>query len=118
LSSTGLEDSFHAVTVEAVAHWAGATRAVIYQHFTNVQALREAIASRESARALAQVLNRRWLRSARAIRRSGCWLVLAAYVRAMAEHPIHGGSCCCHPGARRPAYARASQPAGETCWHN
>lgn len=50
-----VEQSFHAVTVEAIARRAGITRAVIYQHFTDVHALLEVVVARETARALAQV---------------------------------------------------------------
>lgn len=50
-----VERSFHAVTIEAVARRACITRAVVYQHFGDLQALLEAIIAREAARALAQV---------------------------------------------------------------
>jgi AcrR family transcriptional regulator len=50
-----VEHGFHAVTVEAVARKAGITRAVIYQHFADLQGLLEAVIERETARALAQV---------------------------------------------------------------
>ncbi|MDQ2896458.1 MAG: TetR/AcrR family transcriptional regulator, partial [Actinomycetota bacterium] len=50
-----VEQSFHAVTAEAIARRAGVTRAVIYQHFTDLRALLEAVVTRETARALAQV---------------------------------------------------------------
>jgi AcrR family transcriptional regulator len=46
---------FHAVTVEAVAQGAGVTRAVIYQHFRDLQELLEALINREMSRAQAQV---------------------------------------------------------------
>ena len=49
------EHGFHAVSVEAVARQAGITRAVIYQHFRDLQGLLEAVVDRETARALAQV---------------------------------------------------------------
>jgi AcrR family transcriptional regulator len=50
-----VEHGFHAVSVEAVARQAGITRAVIYQHFRDLQKLLEAVVDRETARALAQV---------------------------------------------------------------
>lgn len=50
-----VEQSFHAVSVEAVAQGAGVTRAVIYQHFGDRRTLLEASVDRETSRALAQV---------------------------------------------------------------
>lgn len=50
-----LDEGFGALTVEAVAQRAGVTRAVIYQHFTDLQALLETLFDRETARAEAQV---------------------------------------------------------------
>lgn len=50
-----VEEGFHAISLEAVARRAGITRAVIYQHFDDLQALLEAVVRRESARALEQV---------------------------------------------------------------
>jgi AcrR family transcriptional regulator len=54
-TTIAVEQSFHAVTVEAIARRAGITRAVIYQHFTDLQELLEAVVVRETSRALAQV---------------------------------------------------------------
>jgi AcrR family transcriptional regulator len=50
-----VRDGFHAVSVEAIAREAGVTRAVIYLHFRDLQALLGAVIDREGARALAQV---------------------------------------------------------------
>ena len=50
-----VERSFHDVSIEAVAQRAGITRAVVYQHFTDLQQLLEAVVAREMARASAQV---------------------------------------------------------------
>ncbi len=50
-----VERAFHGVSVEAVAQRAGITRAVVYQHFADLQALLEAVIERETSRALAQV---------------------------------------------------------------
>jgi AcrR family transcriptional regulator len=50
-----VERGFGGVSVDSVARRAGITRAVIYQHFTDVQALLEAVVKREMSRALAQV---------------------------------------------------------------
>ncbi|WP_436761359.1 TetR/AcrR family transcriptional regulator [Streptosporangium sp. V21-05] len=49
------EQTFHEVSVEAVARRAGITRALVYQHFEDLQALLEAAVERETSRALAQV---------------------------------------------------------------
>ena len=50
-----VDEGFHAVSVESIARRAGITRAVIYQHFADLQALLEAAIVRETTRALAQV---------------------------------------------------------------
>jgi AcrR family transcriptional regulator len=49
------KDGFHAVSIEAVSQRAGVTRAVVYQHFRDLQHLLEAAVSREMQRAKAQV---------------------------------------------------------------
>jgi AcrR family transcriptional regulator len=50
-----VDEGFHAASVESIARRAGVTRAVIYQHFADLQALLEAVIGRETTRALAQV---------------------------------------------------------------
>ena len=82
-----VEDGFHAVSVEAIARRAGVTRAVIYQHFPDLQALLEAVITRETTRALAQVAE-----SALPPLESGdtAQLMLAsltAYLGAVHDHP-------------------------------
>jgi AcrR family transcriptional regulator len=49
------EHGFHAASVEAVARRAGITRAVVYQHFDDLNSLLEEVIERETSRALAQV---------------------------------------------------------------
>ena len=46
---------FHAASIEAIARRAGITRAVVYQHFGDLQALLEEVIERETNRALIQV---------------------------------------------------------------
>jgi AcrR family transcriptional regulator len=46
---------FHDISIEAVATSAGVTRATIYNHFSDLQALLEAVIERETSRALAQI---------------------------------------------------------------
>jgi AcrR family transcriptional regulator len=46
---------FHAISIEAVAREAGITRATVYNHFADVNALLDAVIKRETSRALAQV---------------------------------------------------------------
>lgn len=50
-----VEHAFHGVSIEAIAQRAGITRALIYQHFGDLQTLLEAVIERETVRALAQV---------------------------------------------------------------
>ncbi len=49
------EAGFHAVSIEAIARSAGVTRALVYQHFDDLQSLLEEVIQRETSRALAQV---------------------------------------------------------------
>ncbi len=49
------ERGFHAISIEAVASRAGVTRATVYNHFRDLQALLEAVIEQETSRALAQV---------------------------------------------------------------
>ncbi len=49
------ERGFHSVSIEAVAREAGITRAVVYQHFEDLNALLEAVIEREMAAARQQV---------------------------------------------------------------
>lgn len=49
------EQGFHSVSIEAVARRAGITRPVVYGHFDDLPGLLEALVTRESARALAQL---------------------------------------------------------------
>jgi AcrR family transcriptional regulator len=46
---------FHSASIEAIARRAGITRAVVYQHFGDLQALLEEVIERETHRALVQV---------------------------------------------------------------
>src|SRR5579875_1067187 len=50
-----VQRAFHGVSSEAVAQRAGITRALVYQHFGDLQGLLEAVIERETNRALAQV---------------------------------------------------------------
>src|ERR1035437_250071 len=50
-----VERGFHDISIEQVARSAGITRAVVYQHFGDLQTLLEAVIERETLRALAQV---------------------------------------------------------------
>jgi AcrR family transcriptional regulator len=50
-----LDQSFHGVSIEAVAQAAGVTRALIYQHFGDLDSLLKAVVAREMSRARAQL---------------------------------------------------------------
>ena len=49
------ERGFHALSIEAVSTRAGVTRALVYNHFRDLNHLLEAVIERETSRALAQV---------------------------------------------------------------
>jgi AcrR family transcriptional regulator len=82
-----VEQSFHAVSVEAIARRAGITRAVIYQHFGDLHALLEAAIERETSRALAQVSETTLADLSEGDARELMLESLTAYLRAVADHP-------------------------------
>ena len=49
------ERGFHAISIESVSARAGITRALVYNHFRDLNQLLEAVIERETSRALAQV---------------------------------------------------------------
>ena len=49
------EESFHRISIEAVARRAGITRPIVYEHFKDLPGLLEAMVDRENERALAQL---------------------------------------------------------------
>lgn len=81
------EKGFHAVSVEAVARQAGITRAVIYQHFRDLQALRDAVVDRETSRALAQVSETALQNLSEGDPQQLMLESLDAYLRAVRDHP-------------------------------
>jgi AcrR family transcriptional regulator len=88
-AATGLavDQGFHAVSVEAVARRAGITRAVIYQHFRDLQALLEAVVDRETSRALAQVSETALQDLSEGDPQQLMLESLDAYLRAVRDHP-------------------------------
>ncbi len=82
-----IERGFHAVSVEAVAREAGITRAVIYQHFRDLQGLLEAVVDRETARALAQVSETTLTDLSEGQPVELMLESLDAYLRAVRDHP-------------------------------
>jgi len=82
-----VEQSFHAVSVEAVARRAGITRAVIYQHFDDLRALLEAVIERETSRALAQVSETALTDLSEGDPKELMLESLDAYLRAVHDHP-------------------------------
>jgi AcrR family transcriptional regulator len=81
------EQGFHAVTADAVARSAGITRAVIYQHFDDLQALLEAVIERETGRALAQVSETALTDLSEGDPKTLMLESLDAYLRAVHDHP-------------------------------
>jgi AcrR family transcriptional regulator len=82
-----VDDGFHAVSVEAVARRAGITRAVIYQHYRDLQALLEAVVDRETSRALAQVSETALQDLSEGDPQQLMLESLDAYLRAVSDHP-------------------------------
>lgn len=88
-AATGLavDHGFHAVSVEAVARRAGITRAVIYQHFRDLQALLEAVIDRETSRARAQVSETALQDLSEGDPQQLMLESLESYLRAVRDHP-------------------------------
>src|SRR3954453_18514206 len=83
-----VERGFHAVSVEAVAQEAGITRAVIYQHFRDLQGLLEAVVDRVTSRALAQVSETTLTDLSEGEPLELMLESLDAYLHAVRDHPI------------------------------
>lgn len=82
-----VEQSFHDVSVEAVARRAGITRAVVYQHFADLQELLEAVVAHEMARAHAQVTETALTDLSQGDPRELMIESLQAFLCAVHEHP-------------------------------
>lgn len=81
------ERGFHQVSIEAVARAAGITRAVVYQHFGDRQALLAAVVERETSRALAQVSETTLTDLTRGDPLELMLESLRAYLHAVRDHP-------------------------------
>jgi AcrR family transcriptional regulator len=82
-----VDPGFHAVSVEAVARKAGITRALIYQHFRDLQGLLEAVVDRETSRALAQVSETALADLSEGDPQELMLESLDSYLRAVRDHP-------------------------------
>jgi len=78
---------FHRVSIESVARGAGITRALVYQHFGDLQTLLEAAIEREADRALAQVSETAPSDLSQGDPLDLLLESLGAYLRAVEEHP-------------------------------
>ena len=81
------ERGFHGLSVESVAHRAGVTRALIYQHFRDLQALLEAVVEREMSRAQAQVSETALPELSHGDPRELMLESLRTFLRAVRDHP-------------------------------
>jgi AcrR family transcriptional regulator len=82
-----LDRGFHGASMEAVARAAGVTRALVYQHFGDLQTLLEAVVEREMARALAQVSETTPTDLSEGEPRELLVESLGAYLQAVRDHP-------------------------------
>lgn len=82
-----VEQSFHAVSIGAVADRAGVTRALIYQHFGNLRGLLDAVVDRETSQALAQVSETTLTDLSEGEPRELMLESLEAYLSAVHDHP-------------------------------
>jgi len=82
-----VERGFHGASVEAVAQRAGITRAVIYQHFGDRQALLESVVDREMTRAQSQVSETAMADLSEGDAHELMLESLEAFLRAVHDHP-------------------------------
>ena len=82
-----VERGFHGASVEAVAQRAGITRAVIYQHFGDRQALLETVVDREMTRAQSQVSETAMADLSEGDAHELMLESLEAFLRAVHDHP-------------------------------
>lgn len=82
-----VERGFPGVSIEAVARSAGITRAVIYQHFNDREALLHALVEREMTRALSQVSETALGDLSEGSPRELMLESLRAYLHAVQDHP-------------------------------
>jgi AcrR family transcriptional regulator len=82
-----VERGFSGVSIETVAQRAGITRAVVYQHFGDLQSLLEAVVERETSRALAQVSETTLENLSDGDPRELMLESLRAYLSAVRDHP-------------------------------
>lgn len=82
-----VERSFHDVSIEAVARRAGVTRALIYQHFGDLDELLRAVVEREMARAQSQVSETALPNLGQGDPRELMLESLHAFLSAVREHP-------------------------------
>ena len=81
------EAGFHAASVEAISRRAGVTRALIYQHFGDLQTLLEEVIERETSRALAQVTETTLTDLTEGDANELMLESLRAYLHAVRDHP-------------------------------
>ncbi len=81
------EQGFQAVSIESVARKAGISRAIVYQHFGDLQELLEAIIEREMTRALSQVSETTLTDLTAGPPRELMLESLRAYLHAVRDHP-------------------------------
>lgn len=82
-----VERGFHGASLEAVAQRAGITRAVIYQHFGDRQALLETVVDREMTRAQSQVSETAMADLSEGDAHELMLESLEAFLRAVHDHP-------------------------------
>lgn len=81
------EDGFHGVSIEAVARRAGISRPIVYRHFDDLASLLDALVERETARALAQLVEFLPARLGDDPR-EGLLATLSGYLEAVQSDPI------------------------------
>lgn len=86
-TSLAIERGFHAITIEAVAASAGITRALVYQHFSALDELLEAVIDREMTRARSQVSETALTNLDEGDPRELMLESLESFLRAVHDHP-------------------------------
>ena len=114
-----VEQGYEGVSIESIARTAGVTRPVIYDHFSNLGRLLQALIEREEAYALAQLEEVVPSAPRRRSTRPRCSPpACGASSTRWPAVPTPGASSCCRPRAPRPSSANTWRPTAPGCWRS
>jgi AcrR family transcriptional regulator len=102
-----IKQGFHGVSIEAVSQAAGVTRALVYQHFEDLEVLLKAVVAREMQRALSQVTETELTNLGDGEPRELMLDSLRAFLSAVRDHPTTWRLVLMPPEGTPPAMRRS-----------